>query len=90
MRKSILIVLAILCLNACGNTGQTSKTECPKTLDEVEFFYLDLKDKLLHVDQSCTENTCRYIEKSDLYYYSSILCSDCISPELAKEIFERQ
>lgn len=90
MRKGIYIALAILCINACGNAGQTSKPKCTTTLDEVEFFYLDIKDKLIHVDQGCTENACRYVQKAEIFRYNDILCTKCISQELAKEIFERQ
>lgn len=91
MRKSILIVLAILCLNACGNTGQTHKTECPKTLDEVEFFYMEKGKNIIHIDKNCSKGACVYwdVDIESLGSYEGYLCGKCFPEEFIREIRER-
>lgn len=84
-------MLAILCLNACGNTGQTHKTESPKTLDEVEFFYLERGKNIIHIDKNCSKGACVYwdISEGDIKLYEDMFCAKCVPEEFIREIRER-
>ena len=83
------LMLAALCV-ACNTQSSKEEFVCPSNLDDVEFFYLDLKEKLLHVNPNCSCNKCSYIEntQSNLRYYNNVLCTSCISPELARQIIK--
>ena len=85
MNRILLITIAITILASCQ---QENTTELPKTLDEVEFFYMErTAAQIYHLDPECNEN-CVYVEKERVSPY--LICGKCISKELAREIISRQ
>ena len=75
-----------LCLASCGNNNTQGKNI--KSLDEVEFFYMEYLPRgiAVHVNKDCSDNQCVYLEKSQIKQYGDFLCSKCVSLELVKEI----
>ena len=82
--KFIVTLCATLMLCACNGGYQFT---CPGKLEDVEFFYLEQDPFVIHVNPQCGRNSV-YL-KEDVRWYGESLCSKCISPELAQDIWKQ-
>lgn len=86
--KFIVTLCATLMLCACHGGDQFT---CPGKLEDVEFFYMEQDPFVIHVNPQCGRHSVYFKEDiRDDREYGEFLCSKCISPELAQDIWSKQ
>ena len=84
--KFIVTLCASLMLCACNSGDQFT---CPSKLEDVESFYMEREPLIIHVNPQCGRNSV-YFKEDMRGFGGEFLCSKCISPELAQDIWNKQ